>query len=431
MNRVVGYILLLACVAGCGARVGEIDSQSTPDDTDPTTGLDDAVEETLAAGGHHTCALMETAVRCWGSGDLGQLGYGNMNSIGDDETPASAGDVDVGGVVVELALGAYHTCARLDGGAVRCWGLGGFGQLGYGNTEAIGTELPPSSAGDVDVGGVVVELAAGTTHTCARLDTGAVRCWGWGHKGELGYGNTDSIGDDETPASAGDVDLGGVAVEITAGSDRTCARLETGAVRCWGFGNLGYENGETNSIGDDETPASAGDVDVGSTVVDLDAGQEHICALLEAGNVHCWGNNDFGQLGYGHTNSIGDDETPASAGDVDVGGVVVEIAAGRNHTCVRLENNNIRCWGHGEFGQLGYGNTNSIGDDETPASAGDVDIGGAAAEITAGINHTCTRLQNGAVRCWGWNLHGELGYGKTGPVGDDETPASAGDVSIF
>ncbi len=55
-------------------------------------------------------------MRCWGSGVFGRLGYGNLKAIGDDETPASAGDVDVGGKVIQIAAGDAHTCALLEGG---------------------------------------------------------------------------------------------------------------------------------------------------------------------------------------------------------------------------------------------------------------------------------------------------------------------------
>ena len=75
------------------------------------------------------------------------------------------------------------------------------------------------------------EIAAGVNHTCALLSGGAVRCWGDGASGRLGYGNTNNIGDNETPASAGDVDVGGTVTEIAAGR-HTCALLSTGAVRC-------------------------------------------------------------------------------------------------------------------------------------------------------------------------------------------------------
>jgi Regulator of chromosome condensation (RCC1) repeat len=132
------------------------------------------------------------------------LGYGNEITIGDNETPASAGDIDVGGMAVSITAGQFHTCALLDTGAVRCWGSSfSDGALGYGNINTIGDNETPASAGDVPLGGVAVSITVGAGHTCALLDTSAVRCWGYG--GPLGYGNINTIGDNETPASAGDV----------------------------------------------------------------------------------------------------------------------------------------------------------------------------------------------------------------------------------
>ena len=385
----------------------------------------------ITTGDDHTCALLNNgAVRCWGWAGVGQLGYGNGDWIGDDETPASAADVDVGGTVAEINAGEAHTCVVLDTGAVRCWGSGGFSNLGYGNTDTIGDNETPASAGDVDVGGTVAQTALGTFHTCALLNAGTVRCWGNGGLGRLGYGNLATIGDNETPASAGDVNVGGTVTQITAGKHHTCALLDTGAVRCWGYGiggRVGY--GNVNDIGDNEAPATAGDVNVGGIVTQITAGEEHTCALLDTGAVRCWGLGANGRLGYGNTNNIGDDETPASAGDVDVGGTVIQIDAGVFHTCALLDTGAVRCWGTGGSGRLGYANSVTIGDDETPASAGDVDVGGTVAQIVTG-SHTCALLDTGAVRCWGSGTNGKLGYGNTTIIGDNETPASAGDVDI-
>ncbi len=225
-------------------------------------------------------------------------------------------------------------------------------------------------------------------HSCVIISGGHVRCWGGSPSGELGYGHTNAIGDDESPASAGNVDVGGTVTQLAASENHTCALLMGGAVtspkksaqstlsyggsvRCWGYngrGQLGY--GHTNAIGDDESPASAGDVNVGETVIQIATGRNHTCALLTDGSVRCWGYNGRGQLGYGHTNTIGDDESPASAGDVNVGETVIQIATGRNHTCALLTDGSVRCWGYNGRGQLGYGHTNTIGDDESPASAG-------------------------------------------------------------
>jgi hypothetical protein len=92
-----------------------------------------------------------------------------------------------------------------------CWGTAASGQLGHANTDPIGDDEPPSAAGPVDLGAArsAVAISAGGDRTCARLDGGvSVRCWGKGANGALGYCNLDSIGDDETPGSAGPVDLG-------------------------------------------------------------------------------------------------------------------------------------------------------------------------------------------------------------------------------
>jgi len=385
----------------------------------------------VTTGASHTCALLNTgSVRCWGEGRAGQLGYGNHYKIGDDETPASAGNVNVGGTVSQISAGREHTCALLSTGAVRCWGAG---QLGYGNTDHVGDDETPASAGDVSVGGPVTQVAAGGRHTCALLSTGAVRCWGEAFAGQLGYGDTDQVGDDETPASASDVNVGALVIQIEAGDRHTCVLLSTGAVRCWGSGNdgrLGYGNETT--IGDNEAPATAGNVNVGGTVVQIAAGDEHTCALLDTGRVRCWGRGQFGRLGYGNTNDIGDDETPASARDVNVAGPVVRvvrIAAGGRHTCALLDTGAVRCWGSAE--QLGYGEGVDIGDSETPASAGDVNVGGRVSEISAGRDHTCAVLITGAVRCWGRGREGQLGYGNEDSIGDNDLPSTAGDVPVF
>ncbi|MDH3682754.1 MAG: hypothetical protein OEV40_22705, partial [Acidimicrobiia bacterium] len=179
-------------------------------------------------------------VRCWGVGP--ELGYGNTEFIGDDETPGSVGPVELGAdrTAVAVASGGDlgHTCVVMDDATVRCWGSNELGELGYGNTEFIGIDEPPGSVGPVDLGAgrTAVAVAAGGGHTCAVLDDATVRCWGNGSAGALGYGNTDTIGDDETPGTVGPVDLGPgrTAVAITAGFSHTCAVLDNATVRCWG-----------------------------------------------------------------------------------------------------------------------------------------------------------------------------------------------------
>ena len=341
-GRVVTLLCLLgaAPTTGCGRLryqfLDDPDGSVGPDGAgtdDGSTGPTGAVIQ-IAAGSEHTCVLFESgAVRCWGLGANAQLGNGTRRNIGDEESAAAAVNVDLGGNATAIETGGSHTCAILDGGRVRCWGHNGSGRLGYGHRSTIGDDETPREAGDVDLGGAAVQLALGDEHTCARLDTGAVRCWGRNQFGQLGYGNEDSVGDDETPADAGDVDLGGRAVWITAADASTCAVLDTGATYCWGENNdgrLGY--GNTEDVGDDETPASVGPIDLGGAATRVAAGNASACALLDTGRVRCWGRASDGRLGNLDGTWIGDDEPASMSPLVDLGGTTVELDAGpRTH----------------------------------------------------------------------------------------------------
>ena len=200
---------------------------------------------------------------------------------------------------------------------------------------------------------------------------------------QLGAGNTTDIGDTELPSTVGPVDLGAgrTAVAISAGNLFTCAILDDGAVRCWGAGADGRTGqANTTTVGDDETPGSVAVVDLGAgrTAAAIAAGARYACALLDDATVRCWGANASGQLGYANTTVIGDNESPATAGPVGLGAgrTARAITAGDTHTCAILDNNAVRCWGANADGQLGYANTTVIGDDETPATAGPTSLGG-------------------------------------------------------
>ena len=231
---VLWVLLVLSGVAGV-LPAGAAAEQASQPGSEAAGGLD--------AGWNHTCALLASYdVRCWGFGGNGELGYANTSTIGDDDVPGLAGPVNLGPgrTAVAIAAGRHHSCAVLENGRVLCWGFGGDGRLGYGNTSSIGDDETPGSVAPVDLGGPATAITAGESHTCALLQDQTVRCWGFGGDGRLGYGNTSSI---EAAASAAPVSLGGSAMAVSAGDYHTCALLVGGNVRCWGFGiagRLGY-----------------------------------------------------------------------------------------------------------------------------------------------------------------------------------------------
>ncbi|HEY5920946.1 MAG TPA: hypothetical protein VIV11_04715 [Kofleriaceae bacterium] len=427
-----GVLVALALASGCD-RLFALEHIDRPPPDARDGGAGSAPIDLAATGGNHTCAIRGGAVRCWGSGVAGRLGYGNTASIGDNETPASAGDVDVGGAAVQIRAGGEHTCVLDDAFKVRCWGLASGGRLGYGDGLHIGDDEPPSMVGAVNIGVNVTELAVGDAHTCVIIVTGGVRCWGVGAMGRLGYSSTENLGDNELPRNLTEVPLGATPiVDIVAGGAHTCALTALGEVRCWGSGisgQLGY--GSTMDVGDDEVPSFFNPVNVGGNVTQLAAGTSHTCALLDTGGVRCWGAGGAGRLGYDSLTNIGDTEVPASAGDVDIGRTAIEIAAGGTHTCAVLDDHTLRCWGGNQYGQLGHGHTEPIGDDEAPSERSIVPVGEPVGHVWAGRDHTCVQLERGALRCWGRNDEGRLGYGHTMTLGDTEPAASVGDVPAF
>lgn len=292
---------------------------------------------------------------CWGVNDVGQLGDGTT-------TPARvATPMELEqGAVDALALGARHTCAVFGGGAVYCWGDGARGQLGADVTAS----SSPVAVGEGDAVGV------GGAHTCVRSG-GQLRCFGADDEGQLG--------------GPGAWERAGGVGPFTLGEAHTCVAYanEPREVVC---------RGRAGAAPPSPVLASA-------LVASLAAGRDHTCALLEGGEVRCWGKNDCGQLGDGTTK---DSLAPVSVLGIED---AVELVAGASHTCARLRNNTVVCWGDNRRHQLAAMAT------EQSTYPVLVRALTGIRQLAAGGDATCARLRDGAVRCWGRNDRGQLGDG--------------------
>jgi alpha-tubulin suppressor-like RCC1 family protein len=277
---------------------------------------DEATTDRLMSGGSRSS--IDRDDRCsWGLNNSGQLGLAHKLNIGDNEHPDSQAPVMLGGPAIATATGTWHSCALLATKQMRCWGVAGNGQLGLGNSVEIGATNHPADFPPV-VFTEVEDLSAGAIHNCFLRPGGAVHCFGGNYDGQLGLGHTNEIGDSESP-DVGPIGLGAPAIDVDAGGHHTCAVLQGGAVRCWGDNNRGQLGlGHTNDIGDDELPLTVPPVQLGGPAVRVSAGFQHTCALMATGQIRCWGYGDGGRLGYANENWIGDDEHPEVAGDVQV-----------------------------------------------------------------------------------------------------------------
>src|SRR3989441_662342 len=135
----------------------------------------------------------------------------------------------------------------------------------------------------------------------------------------------------------------------------------------------------------------------------LAAGGLHTCMRLPDGTVQCWGRNNFGQLGNG------DGSLSSSSVPVAVRGLTTatRVVTGDAHTCALLGDGTVQCWGGSDDGQRGDGTFTSS---STPLRVGG--LTGAAA-VSGGFYHTCALLGDGTVQCWGRNAEGQLGNGTT------------------
>ena len=253
-------------------------------------------------------------------------------------------------------------------------------------------------------------MSVGNSHTCALLEDKSVKCWGSNSYGNLGFPSRNIISD---PSSITHLEVGFPVKQIASGSDFNCVLGESGQVKCWGdntYGQLGY--GHTNSLGDsvEEPLLRIPLVNIGQGVKKLSLGYEHSCALLNDGNVKCWGNNGFGQLGLGHKNKIGDNESVSTIGTVSLGQSAIDISAGHFHTCAVLADKNIRCWGDNQQGELGLGHVRFISGSVVPSFVSVLDFSDNVKQVFAGYRRSCALFENNKVKCWGDADNGQLGY---------------------
>jgi cysteine-rich repeat protein len=369
-----------------------------------------------------------------------EIGNGVGKSVEDTDPIRFGSGVSAALVVAGGNSSAKFSCLVTSAGTLKCFGDNSSGQLGKGNTtdlgdseDEMGNHLTPISLGS---GRRVQDADAGGKHVCALLDNLLIKCFGENGFGQLGQGNTldlgdnaNELGDNLTPISLG---TNRTATHVATGEDFSCAILDDASLKCWGRNDAGQlGQGNTNSLGD--APNEMGDnlvaIDLGTgrTAIQVSTGAKHSCVLLDNASVKCFGNNSLGQLGQGNTNNLGDGAAEMGdallAIDLGAGRTATAIAAGDNFTCVLLDNAAVKCFGDNASGQLGQGNSNAIGDGagEMGDNLAAINLGSdrTATIIAAGGSTTCVVLDNQELKCFGENGYGQLGQNSTVDIGNN------------
>jgi alpha-tubulin suppressor-like RCC1 family protein len=360
----------------------------------PVAETSDCSQIVIVAGKDHTCS-MDTGhnVSCWGSNVYGQLGIGTHD---DQNQPVEVPGLDE---VVQIALGGYHTCTRSADETVKCWGNNLFGQLGDG-TVSNNPQLTPKQVPNlVDV----IQIVVGGNTNCVLLKDNTVKCWGWNYFKQIGSGSNANYV--TTPTTVAPWDQTGStanAVGIYLGWTHCCALLSDKTMQCWGANSDAQLGRGTTSFGE-STPQRVSVIS--DDAVQIAPGYYHTCALLVNTETWCWGSDNMGQRGDGYsTTSPTDQPTKPELGD----SYAVQISTGDTHTCAIINDNTVKCWGLNQYGETGNGMGVTY-NERTPVEVQDLtDV----VQLTSGQGHSCALLSNNNVKCWGRNDYGQLGNGN-------------------
>lgn len=361
---------------------------------------------TVSNAATHTCAVLDNRrVKCWGDNSDWQLGYGDKYTRG--HSSATMGEalpfVDIGTdyeAVDVCAAGVSpnwsYSCALSTAGSVKCWGSGHVisADTEIGSSWHLGTT--PAEMGDnlpaINLGTsrYVTQLTCAKYDVCVILDNNQIKCWGQtsnfgGHQVAVMGDNLVAL--DMSTVQTGDIKI----VSIDSGDAHHCVLLSSGAVACWGandYRQTGHPLFTTHPV-----PQQIVSLGTGRTATQITCGGLHSCALLDNGDVKCWGRNNLGQLGLGDTADRGSVE--ANMGDnlptVSLSSTLTTLAvyAGHEHTCALLSDHQLRCWGTNNEAVLGIGEDywdtwNEIGDE--PGEMGDALV---AVDLAIDVANTC------------------------------------------
>ncbi|WP_428264501.1 RCC1 domain-containing protein [Haliangium sp.] len=341
-----------------------------------------------------------------GAAALWCVGANDVGQLGlgyESQREPSPVQVSALGAVAEVVGGREHTCARSSDGAAWCWGRNEFGRLGDGSTTDRSAPVQVSALGyDVASIGVFEE------HSCAVLTGGSMWCWGRNGNGELGDGSkTTRAQPVQVSALGSDVLRASYGPE----AETTCAIKADESLWCWGENTSGQvgNDGAPHVLSPERVVRDSGSGFVplaGAT--DACSGASHTCARLGDGTVWCWGSNVHDQLGVGlstaQLNKVGYAMQLGAMPAAAPGG----LSCGKNHTCAVAVDGTLWCWGQNNKGALGDG-----GYAGTTVPVQVTALGNTVMRVSAADEHTCATQVDGAMWCWGADEHDLLFPGAT------------------
>ena len=375
---------------------------------------DDAIAATPITSGwkavSNSCAIRyDSNVYCWGMGAFGRHGNAEnqMYTNSNVPTPVSTAGVLAGKTIKSIASGEYATCAIASDDNAYCWGANFNGSSGNGTNDPAGIPTTVFKAGVLS-GKTIKQIATNDRTVCAIASDNLGYCWGRNTSSQLGNGTTTDSNQPVAINTAGALS-GKTLTSIAVGSDSTCAIASDGYGYCWGDGGSGTI-GNGTGVGS-ITPAAIDRTGVlaGKTLKKISSAISHVCVIASDDNAYCWGYGNNGNLGDG--NSISSAPVAVTNTGVLAGKTIKSISAGYQTTCAVASDNNAYCWGSNANGELGNGSnlTSSV---PVAVNKSGVLLGKTIKSISVGKESVCAIASDNNAYCWGKNSVGDLGNGN-------------------
>jgi len=369
--------------------------------TDPGIGAGSGITEIFSTSWAFAALKTDGSVKAWGNPTYG------------------GADPGITGGVVDVVGNNYAFAAVKSDGSVQVWGHPDMGGTDPGITSGVTTifatnvdflaaieslEYGPLVAGSGsshEKSGTCTACTNGGTNAGGKVDSGLVCVYPDCQTDQYSTGNGQCL---TCPVGRF------MPTPINPSTAAQCTCLADQYVQGYtADSSKRYAGTSCTDVSDCKTKCSADSACAGYTIdkqTILATGNNHACAIQNDGSIECWGRGQYnGQQGDG----VNADNTVPGPVSVITGATdaltAVQISAGSDHTCSVMKDGALYCWGRNWKGGLGIG---SVTDHNTPQVVlQDVK------SVACGDFHTCALMNSGSVKCWGYNNYGQLGDGTT------------------